>query len=586
MVLYTIILVFLSFGITHFSAFKSAKYLFRLKHELRQIIWWCLKILAILPSFATSFIIFEAIAPYVPYILGFTSKFEILFPFLVFFTTLFPIACLTYFHWFKSAEVRKIDSSLLSLSLTHKWREKIFPKVSKRIVFLTWALAVSKAFGESVALRWFVADDKYAKPFESFLSFFSADSHTVSSLISSFYLSDGGSTSNRAAMFVYGATLFVLAFTINWFFIRKGSTFKYRDTYLGRYKRMFKHCLLSLIEKKIRFTNISCYISRYAEHRYYGEKWNKREADREEYRKIKERAFLVLTLSLLMLILIAILMKGSYYTVFNIFRGFNTTFTAEGILVPLWNTLLLLFFAITWSFPICFFAAFFLCVYLHKWKRVKHFFGGFISGCSTVPPMLWAIFGSVVFMSYLKLGLTKTSIFGGICTLTVLNIPFLFARCFNFIEGYLKKYTGAFMTLGLHPESLLALMMESGIKRVKAFTADSVNRLNGETALLWLTTGASPNSRITIWGHGQTLTTKMMSELLSYKVNNARSVIYETMIVLLGTCIFLNSLFIYFWAKFWNQTVKKALQKVFFRSYLTLSSQNWNMRSPLFSKYA
>ncbi|KMZ96307.1 hypothetical protein PVNG_02445 [Plasmodium vivax North Korean] len=56
-------------------------------------------------------------------------------------------------------------------------------------------------------------------------------------------------------------------------------------------------------------------------------------------------------------------------------------------------------------------------------------------------------------------------------------------------------------------------MFKSSVERIKLFITQSITRLNGESGLLFITSGASSSRRVTILGHGQTLTTKIFKLL-------------------------------------------------------------------------
>ncbi|AFO52036.1 phosphate ABC transporter permease [Candidatus Mycoplasma haematolamae str. Purdue] len=466
--------------------------------------------------------------------------------------SIFPVSTLNYYRWFQSKEIQSMNSALLSLALSTKWREKLYPKLSKRVIFLSWAAAISKALGESVALRWFLSSDSYLKPFASLRDFLGTQTHTISSLISSFYFSEGGGKTSRESMFVFGSALLVVSFSLNYLLMRKGTNYRYKNNYLKKKASTLKFSILHKLER-LKFSKSSVYFSRYLAFPFHDDSWIQRELKRDRWRSRRDHCVLTLVIGFFALILLIIALRGIYFIFFNLFRGFTESYTVEGLLVPLWNTLLLLFFSITWSLPIAFFAAFFVSAYISKWRRLKYLLSSFISGCGTVPPMLWALFGSFLFLDYLKLSLGRVSIFAGILTLTLLNLPYLFGKFFNLFEGYLKKYSVPLLRLGLSSYYLFFIVVKDGLSSLKDFISGSITRLNGESGLLFITIGASESSRLTLWGHGQTLTTKIFTTLLKYKITDIKSVIYETIFCFCALSLFLYSLFNSFWSLFFRR---------------------------------
>ncbi|WP_148221842.1 hypothetical protein [Mycoplasma suis] len=135
--IYTLIVVFISIFLTHFTSIRLAKYVCRMRSEVKKIIILSLKILSVIPSFVTAFVLSEAITPVFFGINGVIAgaRVAVLFIILTFFCTALPIFFLNYINWFESSEMKTLNSNLLSLGLNAKWREKLYSKVSRRVIF-------------------------------------------------------------------------------------------------------------------------------------------------------------------------------------------------------------------------------------------------------------------------------------------------------------------------------------------------------------------------------------------------------------------------------------------------------------------
>lgn len=547
------------------------------------------KILSVLPSFVISFILSEAIVPFfvgVQGIFGLIGGYiSVLSIILMFFCISLPIFFLNYLNWFESSEMKELNSNLVSLAINSKWREKLFSKVSRRVIFVSWAVTIIKALGESVALNFFCGSSNFTRPFTNLKTFFSSNSRTVSNLISSFYFAESGGEANRQAMFVYGAPLVIVAFLLNFFLIRKSISTKYKRRWVDKQYSKLKNKWNSQIEKSY-FSKPLLYHCRYIAFWFHSENLIKKDFNREKYRKLKENFISFILISIFFSILLVILIRGKFFIFWNIHRSYFKSYSAEGLGVPLWNTLILLFFSISWSLPVCFFSALFVSAYLHKWKRLKYILSSFISGCGTVPPMLWAMFSIFLFARNMNLSLGGgVSIFNGILSLFILNLPFLFTRFFNLFENYLKKYSSTFLSLGLHPYNLLFLIIKDAFGKLKLNVNDSITRLNGESGLLFLTAGASKNKRLTLWGHGQTLTTKIFASMLKYDIMEAKSVMYETLVLLVLLSVFLLSIFTGMWKGFIH-FLKKYFKKTYYKLYWKCCNEGFFSLSQLLTKFS
>ncbi|WP_232500288.1 ABC transporter permease [Mycoplasma suis] len=578
--------MFISIFLTHFTSIRLAKYVCRMRSEVKKIIILSLKILSVIPSFVTAFVLSEAITPVFFGINGVIAgaRVAVLFIILTFFCTALPIFFLNYINWFESSEMKTLNSNLLSLGLNAKWREKLYSKASRRVIFLSWAVTLVKALGESVALSFFCSSSNFTKPFSGLGHFLSSNSHTISSMISSFYFAESGGEANRQAMFVYGAPLVLIAFLLNYFLIKKSVSTKHKRNWVERYFSRIKNNLNSCVERK-KFKKPVLYYYRYISLCFHSENWIKKESSKEKLRKWKENIISFLILSIFAAIILTILIRGKYFIFGNILKGYLKSYSAEGLGVPLWNTILLLFFAVTWSLPVCFFSALFASAYLYRWRRLKYILSSFISGCGTVPPMLWAMFSMFLFIDQMKLSMGRVSIFAGVMSLFILNLPFLFSKFFNLFENYLKKYSNTFLSLGLHPYNIMFLVIQDGIKRMKLSVSDSITRLNGESGLLFLTAGASKSNRLTWWGHGQTLTTKIFASKLKYNILEAKSVMYESLVLLVFVSLFIFSIFNGMWAGVLT-FLKKFFKKIYYRLYLKSCSGGIFSLSNLLSNFS
>ncbi|AFN65199.1 phosphate ABC transporter permease [Mycoplasma wenyonii str. Massachusetts] len=574
--IYTLILVVGSVWGTNKIALKIAKSLLKLKVRIQKLFSGLLRVISILPSFVISFVLFEAIMPQIIKAFGYYSSYSLIWIAICFFSLLFPITCLSYLDWFNSREIKGMNSALLSLALDDKHREKIYLKCSKRVIYLTWATSLVKALGESVALSWFLSSDRYDKPFSSWSNFFNTRSHTISSLISSFYFSEGGGKKSRESMYVFGSALLLLSILLNWFLKKKATEINYKRSKLSQELERSVWKLKSSFER-FRYSNSFVYLSRYSGSEIYSKKllrWRERARVLRSYR---EKLGVFLVLSFFIAILGVVLLRGMYFTFYNLIKGSRETYSLGGLVVPTWNTALLLFFSVVWALPISFLSAFFVNIYLKKKRRLKSFFLSVISGIGTAPPMLWAIFSSLFFIHYLKLGVGKVSVFAGLLSFTLLSFPFLFNRFSNLFETYSKQYSKTLSYLGLQSFNLIYLVLRDGGAKIKSFLSNLTTKLNGESGLLFITMGASPNPRFTLWGPGQTLTTKFFASLYKYKVTEIKAIVYETIFFIFVFSIFVYSLLTTFWTKRIKKVIKsirKVSRKSRFNYYWNVNSKN------------
>lgn len=177
----------------------------------------------------------------------------------------------------------------------------------------------------------------------------------------------------------------------------------------------------------------------------------------------------------------------------------------------LW-TLLLVLVSIIISFPLALFSAIFLSEYAkHKWfgKVVKFF----LDSLGGTPSILIGIFGMLIFIDYMHIvSSATTSLMAGSLTMVLVILPTFTRSIEQVITNIPNELRESSYALGSSKWDMIRkIILPLSISGIVSGTIISMSRIISETAPVFLTFGMSFNPNYSLMGHGQTLTTWILS---------------------------------------------------------------------------
>ncbi len=209
------------------------------------------------------------------------------------------------------------------------------------------------------------------------------------------------------------------------------------------------------------------------------------------------------------------------------------SFEADSTGRALVNTLVIILITITITFPLALLIAIWLNEYNNS-KVVKNVFNFVIDSLSSMPSIIYGLFGLSFFLRVLQLsagGANGTSLIAGILTISVVILLFLIRTCQQALNNVSWDLRISAFALGISKrEVIFKIVLPSALKGLIVALILSINRIIAETAPFFITSGLSSSNLFHLSLPGQTLTTRIYGQLFSIN-SNAISVMLETSLV-------------------------------------------------------
>lgn len=227
-------------------------------------------------------------------------------------------------------------------------------------------------------------------------------------------------------------------------------------------------------------------------------------------RKVKERmlkAILYLsagiTLGIIILIVGYILKKGMGLINFQFIFGNYSPTSGGGILPMIITTFITVFVALLIAIPVGVGGAIYLAEYAKKGKLIKviRYATDSLAG---IPSIIYGLFGTVFFVTWLKLGF---SILSGSLTLAIIVLPVIISTTEEALKSVPQSYREGAIALGSTKfELLLKIIVPAAMPGIVSGIILSIGRIIGESAALVLTLGTVAAMPKGLLSSGRTLT--------------------------------------------------------------------------------
>ncbi|EGV00112.1 phosphate abc transporter permease protein psta [Mycoplasmopsis columbina SF7] len=484
-------------------------------HKIYQKSKFFLKVFNGLPSVIFGLFALMVISKWVQFIFRLNSGTNILNAILMLSIMAIPTITNNIIQTLEKVEI-ELKNSAKSLGLnTSKIAYKIVKKEIRKEIWSAYFLAFSKVMGESVALMFILKSQNYLNVYnKGFLGILNSSLKTIGALLPANFFAENGGDALRSLMFALGLILFIFIIFLN--LLLTSLIGKKRKIKIRNLETLNLFFLKNIKNKKIinDFYNIN---------------------------KIFWELFSVLIFLIVGIWIMGdIVLNGlkSFFNENNTLVGNNGDSTLRALL----NTLIIGFFALLIAFPISFFSVVYISEYAIN-KKIKNSFSSLIDAFTSVPSIIFGLFGYSVFIStfgFTAGGSQSHSLLAGILTISMFIIPFMIKSIQISFDSFDHNLKIAAQALGLSKAKIIYKLIFPKIwpKLINVLIL-MLAKITSESAPFLLTTGMTNSPILSLTTFGQTITTRMVVQLNS-AASNAINIMYECALISL---ILFTSLF-------------------------------------------
>lgn len=200
------------------------------------------------------------------------------------------------------------------------------------------------------------------------------------------------------------------------------------------------------------------------------------------------------------------------------------------------NTLLVIIVSVGIGFVISLAVAVFINEFMPD-GRIKNGFMFFIDSLGATPSIIYGMFGMICFLQILGIssgGNSGKSLLAGALTLIFVILPAFTRTNLQALQVVPVEVKQASYALGVGKwETCRKIVLPAAFQHILTGVVLAIGRVLAETAPLYLTAGLSGGSKISLMSAGQTLTTRIYSQINSNNVVAAQNIMYECAFVTL-----------------------------------------------------
>ena len=416
---------------------------------------------------------------------------------------------------------------------------KVYKKNIKNKVVIALITAISRAIGETMGVSMILQSQNYNSVFSSgFGGYWSSYLKTLGGIISSNMMGEGSSVALKGLLYVYGLFLLTFIVVVNGVvrvvFMKSNrrsnkftSAIKTGVLFIPRqFKKLWNKILNK--DKNVELTpkNVSSQLPIYFSNRAPAQatqgKWY------NGWKMFWETFCFSLLMAYIAWMFLTLFINGiggvtaSSSTVFQ----FGKDTTGQAFV----NTLLVILVSVGIGFVISLAVAIYLSEFAKEGK-VKSAFLFFIDSLGATPTIIYGMFGMIFFLQILSLssaGPSGKSIMAASLTLIFVILPAFTRQIYQALQNIPLEVRQASYTLGVGKwHTVRKLVLPTALQNILASVILSVGRVLAETAPVYLTAGLGGGSRISYMSAGQTLTTRIYTQINSNNVEVARNIMYE-----------------------------------------------------------
>lgn len=527
---------------------KTATFLkFRIPDKARKYVKMGVELLADIPTVVFGLFAVTALGPLLKIIFNMPSAYNLI-------TTAFMLAFLmmpTVVSLTLSA-LDSVDKSFLisPMAMGNTKTGAIYKVYKKKIrgkVIVALITALARGLGETMGVSMILQSQNYNQVFaQGFGSVWMSYLKTIGGIIASNMFAETATANLRGLLFVYGLFLFIVVVLMNAIvkiiFREKASTkpnkvalaIKNGLYFIPRQLKKLWNIILNKRHVKVKVTekNADEELPKYFSQRASIVRLNSNFY--EGWKRFWELFCFSFLFAFVAWMFITLIIKGiggvmaPTSTVFQ----FGRDTTGQAVI----NTLLVIIIAVGIGFVISFTVAIFINEFMKEGK-LKNGFMFFIDSLGATPSIIYGMFGMIFFLQLLGIssgGNSGKSLMAGSLTLIFVILPAFTRTNIQALQTVPNEARQASYALGVGKwATCRKVVLPVAFQHILTGVVLAIGRVLAETAPLYLTAGLSGGSKISLMSAGQTLTTRIYSQINSNNMVAAQNIMYECAFVTL-----------------------------------------------------
>ncbi|WP_406617310.1 ABC transporter permease subunit [Mycoplasmopsis adleri] len=368
---------------------------------------------------------------------------------------------------------------------------KIIKKASNKQLVLIYLSSFAKVIGESAALMFILNSNSFINNFKNIKDFFNSSMPPLAVFINANFFAENGGVVSRSFMFALSFILLIIIAFVNGIIVIMLNTKFKKPKWLEKFKT-WQEVKDFVLRKSKNYKVVNTLYS------------------------IKQWFWEILSLIFVSLFYIWFL-SDLFYRVFNFLNlKLINSEVNNGNFRALLNTSYISLIAIILTFPF----AFLVTIYFVEFSRnnkAKIFFENCVLVTTSIPTLLFGVFGAAIFLGTFQLALggrSSNSLLAGALTIALI----LFAYSCSWIKDALKSVDEnvriSAAALGLSESAILFKIKLPKIwPKLLNVVVLMIAKIFSETAPFILTSGLTNSKHFSLLLFGQTITTRMNAQL-------------------------------------------------------------------------
>lgn len=547
---------------------------YRLPQRWQKIIRVFIEVLADIPSVIFGLFACAFIGPIIKFIFHFDNAYNLVTSGIMLSFMVLPTIISLSINSLDAVDPALLPSSMvLGISKT-KSIYKVCVLEATPGIMVAVLIAISRAIGETMAVSTVLQGSSYQATFQTgFWHILDSGLLSLGGYIATNMFAEGGGPHLQSLLFGFGLFMFVFVMVLNAVAIiaskrkkqKKWSWWQKIENFVGAVIG-FIPLQIKLLWRRITYKKPTDKkdIGSYA----YQIKHNKTILFYAVWHQIWEWVSIIITLLFLGLIVGDILVLGlqAWFSADQTMFQFSNNSTGQAFV----NTILLIIVAIGIGCPLSIAVAIYLCEFAKRDSKVKSTLLFFIDSLGATPSILFGMFGLIFFLQTLGFssnGTSGKSLIAGALTILIVILPVFIRLVQQALDGVPNDMRVNAYALGVPKGKVITkIVLPVAAKSILTAVVLSIGRILAETAPLYLTSGLSSSNKISLIGPGQTLTTRIYSQILNNDYSAGNHIMYEcaliTIIFVLVLIIITNIVLPYYFKWRQEQSGRKDRQKL------------------------
>lgn len=451
-----------------------------------------------------------------------------------------------------------VDNSLIAAAMVlgnTKTRAiyKVYKKEASAGITVAVIIGVARAIGETMAVSMILQSQGYNSVFDSgFFGIIDSGLRSLGALISANMFAESGGPALQGLLFAFGIFLFLFVMILNAIAMRmtkkknKKSNSKWSkfEKSISNFVLFIPHQISFATQKVFNHKNVKVSsdsldnLSKYYTNRVQKNKFAS--VGYSYYKQFWEWVCIIITMVFLVWILFDIFIKGMGGVLAESSTVFVYSKNSTGQAVI--NTLLIIVIAIGIGLPF----ALMIAIYLNEFAKegkIKSVLLFFIDSLGATPSILFGMFGMIFFIQTLGLsagGVAGKSLIAGALTILIVILPTFIRTIQQALKSVPAEIRINSYALGSSQwETIRKIILPAAFQSITTAIVLAMGRILAETAPLYLTAGLSSSSSIALDSPGQTLTTRIYSQIYNANYNDGVNIMYECAFVTMLLVLFI-----------------------------------------------